>query len=388
MVTTAGPDGPLADVVRISQAVGTDQSLVLHGGGSTSVKSEDLLWVKASGHDLATIDADGFAVLRRSALRGLLAGPSTDDVALLRALAEESSAPQRVPSIGSLVHDLLPGRFVLHSHADALVTLTDTVHGSELVNDRLGYDLLVLPFYVPGLALARQLAEEFTRYEVSRVRGVVLAQHGLFTWADDPDEALAGHHEVVDKAAAGVWTETGVDLMAPVTAQVRTVDPGSGGPQLNRLISRLRESAQVDPVVLTARSEEVSQFLARDDLAEISQRGPVTVDHVIRTKRTPLVGDDVAGYVAAYRQYVERYAAGRSDAVVMMDPVPRIVLDPSLDAVVATGPNRAAAQIALDVYLHTIRVITAAEQLGGYRTVTEEQAFGIEYWELEQAKLR
>jgi rhamnose utilization protein RhaD (predicted bifunctional aldolase and dehydrogenase) len=156
--------------------------------------------------------------------------------------------------------------------------------------------------------------------------------------------------------------------------------------QARTLLTELRRYSAGHVHALRCDDDEVRAFLARPDLERLTDLGPTTLEHVIRTKRVPLLGDDVAGYVAEYRRYFERNR-GADEALVMLDPIPRVVLHPDL-GLVAVGADAKAAGAVMDIYRHTIRVIEAAERLGGYRTVTEAQAFGLEYWELEQRRLR
>lgn len=375
----------LETIVSVSRALGGDPAYVLHGGGNTSIKTVgtditgepvDLVLVKGSGWDLATIEAPGFAPLRRSRLAELLQLAELDDVRMVNELRQASldaSAP--TASIEALLHAYLPGRVVLHSHANAVVALTNSGISDAALLSVLGNRVLVLPYVMPGFPLARLVADS----DVSGVDAVVLRNHGLFTFAEDADEALARHRELVALATEhlGVpgWGSPGEE--APATGTARELA------ELRRDISR----AASRPMLLRqTRSSRAASFAARDDVVSLTSRGTATPEHVIHTKRTPLVGRDVEGYVLSYRDYVARHRARATDCVAELDPAPRVVLDRELGLLVA-GATTKDLRVAGDIALHTLDVIDAADGVGNYGSISEADSFDIEYWSLEQAKL-
>jgi rhamnose utilization protein RhaD (predicted bifunctional aldolase and dehydrogenase) len=294
------------------------------------------------------------------------------------AASRKPSAP--APTIESLLHHALPFRSVLHTHADAIVALTDTVHGPELAAQVLGDDVIVVPYVMPGFELAVTASAAWQARRADRCTAIVLAHHGLFTMGDEVAEAYDRHLELVRRAEEFLAREAGW-----------RADPfdgadGVGADVPRELRAALDAVAPASPAVAVCTDDEVRAFVTRADLPVVAQRGPTTLEHVIRTKRVPMLGRDVDAYVEDYTRYFERNAP-RSPGVRMLDPTPRVILDPDL-GLVTTGPDPATAQAVLDIYRHTIRIIAAAERLGGYRTMTEAQAFDIEYWELEQRRLR
>lgn len=383
---TGVPGSPsLADLVQASRLLGGDPYLVLHGGGNSSAKDASTVYVKASGHDMATIGPDGFAPLDRRALDRLLDQESMTDpqmVAGLRAaLLDPASA---TPSIETLLHNLLPHESVLHTHADAIVTLTNARGGGALLTELAGDDVLRLGYCMPGFDLARLVRTEWAEHGGDGVRGIVLAHHGLFTFAADARTAYESHVQLVDRAEQLITEATGVRFADdPSEVNVSEDDDLS----LRELGDHVR-AVTGNPVRLWARrSEAIEEFCAHPALERITQQGPSTLEHVIRTKRTPLLGRDVAGYAVKYAAYVARNRDRSTEPVVMLDPTPRVILEPGL-GLVTTGRTLSEAQVAADIYRHTMRIVLAAEALGGYRSITEGQAFDIEYWELEQAKVR
>ena len=370
--------------VAASRRLGRDPFLVLHGGGNTSAKDRDFLWAKASGYDLGGLSPEGLVQLRRSDLDGMLRRPELSDVEMMagyEAATVETGRP--APTIEALLHHALPFPSVLHTHADAIVAVTDTVHGLDLVTELFGDEVVAVPYVMPGFDLAR-VVPELWRSAGGRARAIVLQHHGLFTVGDTVEEALERHLRLVARAEAHI-AALGRAIRAPFSdavGELRADDSDAA----RRLLAALERHSAAPVHALRCADAEVERFLARPDLARLARLGPTTLEHVIRTKRVPLLGEDVAGYVAEYRAYFARNR-GADDSLVMLDPIPRVVLHPEL-GLVAVGPDARAAGAVMDIYRHTIRVIEAAERLGGYRTVTEAEAFALEYWELEQRRLR
>lgn len=378
-------DRALSECVQASRLLGGDPHLVLHGGGNSSAKVGDTIHVKASGYDMGSIGPEGFAPLDRRALDRLLDRPVLTDGEMvdgLRAALLDPSSSN--PSIETLLHNLLPQESVLHTHADAIVTLTNTRGGGELLEMLLGSDVMLLPYCMPGFDLARLVQREWTARGHAAVRGIVLAHHGLFTFAESAQVAYEEHVELVGLAETLIRDRTGIAFEDdPDEQRVTEADDSA----LHAFAGHVREVCG-SPVSLWAlRSPDIQRFLDRPDLDRITQQGPSTLEHVIRTRRTPLLGRDVEAYEREYRAYFERNRGRSVERLTMLEPTPRVILDPELGLVTA-GRTEAQARAAEDIYRHTIRIVTAAEALGGYVSISEGQAFDIEYWELEQAKLR
>ena len=378
----------LEQIAYASRLIGGDPDLVLHGGGNTSVTTTEtdltgvpveVLHVKGSGHDLAGIRPAGFAPLRLARLRELLTVEHLPDERMmneLRCALLDAAAPD--PSVETLLHALLPQAAVLHSHADAVVALTDTEHGADLAARVFGERVLVVPYVMPGFALARVCAERWAEDARDDTIGLVLANHGLFTVGDTAEQAYHRHIELVATARAYLAEHATVHRGRP--RRVERIDRT----EIARLRAELSSAAGAPLVVGWHTDGAVRSFVDRDDLADVADRGPATPDHVIRTKRVPLVGTDVAGYAERYRAYFAEHAR---PGLVMVDPAPRVLLDRRIGMLTA-GRTVRDADIAYDIYAHTIGVIEAAEALGGYRALPAADIFDVEYWDLEQAKLR
>ena len=383
---------PLDECVYGSRLIGSDPALVLHGGGNTSVKApftditgstSEALFVKGSGWDLATIEPQGFAPLTLPRLRDLLALDSLSDPDMMRELMSASFDPGApAPSVESLLHAFLPHPAILHSHADAIVSLTNVGDAGDHVQEIFGDSVVVIPYVMPGFDLARAVATSWTDQVNPGTIGMVLLNHGLFTFGESTREAYTRHHELISRA------ERWLDENAPVPGPPSAALPDPDTMTLAGLRRDISDAAGF-PMLLCRHCDQTStRFVQRPDLDSLASRGPLTPDHVIRTKRVPMVGRDVAAYTAAYEDYFRQHEhRGRTD-LTMLDPAPRVVVDPEL-GVLTAGRTIAAADIAFDIYEHTMPALERVEDgLNGYRGLGAGDIFDVEYWDLEQAKLR
>jgi rhamnose utilization protein RhaD (predicted bifunctional aldolase and dehydrogenase)/NAD(P)-dependent dehydrogenase (short-subunit alcohol dehydrogenase family) len=384
----------IAQRVYTSRLIGREPRLVLHGGGNTSVKvtepdvfgePTDLLYVKGSGWDLAKIDPAGFAPVRMEHLLRLAHLPELSDSQMaqeLRIATMRANSP--APSVETILHAILPGKFVDHCHADALIAVMNSRDGEDRISDLYGDSVVIVPYVMPGFALAKLCAELFLGRIGPETRGIVLLHHGLFTFGEDARGSYEHAIELVTKAEkylskhqAGMRGDS-----LPVSRSFSRNRTAIAA--LRREVSR----AAGKPMILVShRNDTALHFAQKSDLAEIALQGPATPDHVIRTKRIPMIGRDVDAFARDYRLYFARNAARASGPLTMLDPAPRVILDPEL-GMIAVGADASEAGITGDIYRGTIEMILAATALGGWRSISEENAFDVEYWELEQAKLR
>ncbi len=380
------------ELVLASRLLGADPSLVLHGGGNTSVKAPwsditgatiDAIYVKGSGWDLATIERPGFAPMPVGRLSDLAALEHLSDPDMVRELSAarlDPEAPQ--PSVEALLHAFLPHRAVLHSHADLILTLTNLADGDERVASVFGDAVVVVPYVMPGFDLARAVARCWDEQSHPGTTGMVLMAHGLFTFGDTCQEAYERHLHLIQLATAHV------DSLPAATVQAAREVPVVCVADLADLRRQLSEVAGRPLVVTRHTDDDTMRFVGRTDLADLATRGPLTPDHVIRTKRVPLVGRDIEGYAADYTDYFDTNHTRARTPITMLDPAPRIVLDPEL-GMLAVGARAADADVAADIAHHTMGVITTCEdRLGGWEPLPAHHLFDLEYWDLEQAKLR
>ena len=381
----------LDEIVHVSRLLGSDPGLVLHGGGNTSVKDKlsdvtgeavDILFMKGSGSDLASIDRSGFVPLRRERLLQLLRVPSLSDSQMMNSLRQagmDSGAPN--PSVESLLHALLPARVVLHTHADALIALMNQSDGHRNLKRVYGDRLIEVPYVMPGFDLARLVAELWSKLATARTEGVALMNHGLFTFGATAEEAYARHIDAIQMA------EDAADFQA--RSQTRSPAPRAHGDNPIALAGFRADASRLAGRPLIAvqdSSPRALRFANSPDVAERAVQGPATPDHVIRTKRVPLIGRNLESYVNEYHAYFKEHAGRRGQDLVELDPVPRVVLDPEW-GLVTLGPSVRDAEIAADIYRHTMDIIDAADRQSGYRALPPGDIFDVEYWELEQAKL-
>jgi len=381
--------------VYASRLLGDDPSLVFAGGGNTSVKTtvDDLfgepveaLFVKASGAELAEATAASFTALDLSKLRRLVERPSLTDTEMARALLAarlDSAAP--APSVEALLHALVPHRFVDHAHPDALLATLSTPDGAERARDLYGADCLVVPYVKPGFDLARACRDLWREAgeEAARWRGLVLLGHGVVAFADDARTSYETLLELVGRAAR---------LRAPRVSIARRARPARLVPlDVARLRHALSRAAGRPMLLARVADRSSLAFLDRHDLRRIVRRGPLTPDHVIRTKRVPLVvsrasavGAAVQRYAETYRAEFERRRKGRD--LVAPDPAPRVVLVPGT-GIFGVGASSPEAATAAEIYRRTARASERAEAFGGWRPIGPQDVFEMETWELEQAKL-
>src|SRR5205809_6489390 len=384
--------GDLGLRVYTSRLLGRDKSLVLHGGGNTSVKiqeknlfgeEETILYVKGSGWDLETIEPRGFSPVLLAHVQRLAELPSLSDPEMVNQLVTHmlnASAP--APSIETILHGLMPQKFVDHTHADAVLSVSNTRDGDKRIREIYGKRCAVIPYLIPGFDLAQFCAKEFKRQGSTETIGMVLLNHGIFSFGETPRESYERMIELVTLAEKYLDSKRAWSV-PPNRFTAGTVD-ANAQPNLRR---RLSDTAGTPLILKTVISERTLGFARHPELARISQQGPATPDHVIRTKRTPMLGSDVAGYAEGYRRYFGEHAPKAKEPKTILDPAPRVVLDPAF-GLAAAGRTARDAAIVDEIYDHTIDVILRAEELGGFRALPAKDIFDVEYWDLEQAKLK
>ena len=396
----------LDKLVYMSRLIGEDPSLVLWGGGNTSIKVTErdfrdrevpAMWIKGSGSDLKSMVRRQFPRLNLDDILPLFQREDMSDedmVAYLESCLMDPGSPR--PSIETLLHAFLPHMCVAHSHADAVVALTNN-HDAEAVLQRVyGDEIAVVEYLRPGFKLSQLVGLALKR--TPSIRGVVLVNHGLFTWGDDTKSAYDQHIDLVSKAeeyiSSGNKKVFGGSRQQPLDSSQRRRAAAAVAPALRGLVSQNR------PMVLRLDdSTEVLEFIGSEHGQRLSAIGPATPDHLIHTKRKPLwlevsdpanaetvtraLREGITRYVDEYSQW---YRAQTSDEHPMLDPFPRVVLLPGV-GMWTTGKDALAAQITADIYHHTINVIGSAQSVGDYTSLTAQDAYDAEYWLLELYKL-
>ncbi|ASC72689.1 putative oxidoreductase YuxG [Halomicronema hongdechloris C2206] len=275
-IATPLGDDPLALRVYSSRLLGQEPDLVLHGGGNTSVKAtvrnffgddEAVLYVKGSGWDLATIEAVGFAPVRLVPLQRLAQLPHLSDsdmVTQQRAALLDPNAPN--PSVEAILHAVIPRRYVDHTHADAIVTLSNTPEGEQRLRDLYGERVLFVPYVMPGFILAREIYTLTRGIDWSQYRGMVLLHHGVFTFADEARTAYEAMIDLVSEAEAALQRADAIHIaLAPPQRHLLTLA------RIRQAVSQVRGQAVV--AQWDQRPEAVG-FANLPQVQDIATRGP------------------------------------------------------------------------------------------------------------------
>jgi rhamnulose-1-phosphate aldolase/alcohol dehydrogenase len=411
---TAEPNRVLEALAYRSNLLGSDRSIANQGGGNTSAKgtmSDHLgrevrvLWVKGSGTDLATITPSGFAGLRLDELLPLRERSEMDDATMVDYLLRCAVQPdQPRPSIETLLHAFVSAAHVDHTHPDAIIALTSTPGGRALADETFGAEAVWLGYQRPGFDMSRRIA--LLLEEHPQARAVLLERHGLVTWGATGEESYRATLEFVSRAAAAIERAAGgrFGLGGEKVAELREGHERSSllAGTLPALRGALR--ADADGVILEVDDgPEAIAFASSLKAPEVSQVGAPCPDHLIHTKHKPLVVDfdpernddadlraafrsGVDSYAEWYRAYYERNVDDETRQFPIDPAGPRVVLVPGI-GIVTTGQNAARARLARDLYHRAIAVQDAADALGGFLSLSEREAFAIEYWPLERYKL-
>ncbi len=405
---------PLARRTYSSRLLGVEKSLVLHGGGNTSVKDTltnvlgetvPVIFVKASGRDLAAMEPEGHPALDLEYLRRLRALPDIADEALVNELRThlfQHDAP--TPSVEAFVHIFLSPKYIDHTHADAILALTNQPDGEKYVREALGEGLIVLDYFPPGLQLAKAAAQAFEANP--QATAMVWKHHGLLTWGETAKESYDKTIALVTRAEEylarkarpqKITTSTSLEKakeraakVAPILRGLLAAPSGDEDRPFQRVILR--------PLI----DQETLDFVDSGRGKTLALTPPLTCDHLIRTKPLPMwveapdyddaeelraqLRQAITDYSAQYQAYLERHAARLQPGVKPFDPLPRVILLPGLGAFCA-GENAPAADIARDITAQTLATKTKIAAMGEYEGLPEEELFAMEYWRLQHAKL-
>lgn len=406
----AGADPRARDLalrVLTSRLIGRDPDLVMHGGGNTSFKSTaddvfgtpvDVLHIKGSGWDLETIEAQGLPAVRLEPLLRLRSLAALSDEAMVqvqRLNLMDPAAPN--PSVETLLHAWIPHRYVDHTHATAFLVLANLPEVAAVTRELFGDRLTLVPYVMPGFALAKAAADAFDSNPAAE--GLLLVNHGHFAWGADArssyDQILAHTNLVEDWLAqrrpAPLVPAAALPAPHTLADTARTLSALRGA-----LASVLPDSAPL-PVLDLRAGEAERAFTIRADLEDLAGRGVATPDHVIRTKAEALVlrraaqgpgamQSAVLAFAARYRAYFDTHAPQAATPKTMLPPMPGLVWLEGA-GIVGVGSTAAAARIAADIGCQSARVRSDGMAAGGFRSISAADLFDTEYWSLEQAKL-
>jgi rhamnulose-1-phosphate aldolase/alcohol dehydrogenase len=406
-----GVNADLAVRTYTTRLLGSDPRMVLHGGGNTSVKTTvkdqlgddvDVICIKGSGWDMGVIEPAGLPAVRLEPLRKLRKLDKLSDEDMVnyqRINLLDSTSPN--PSVETLLHAFLPHKFIDHVHSTAVLALTDQPDNKALVHEVYGDRVAYVPYTIPGFALAKAVAEVFDKHP--EAEGLVLLQHGIFTMGDTASQAYDRMIEFVTMA------EERLKLQRKALAQVKLPSNIASVPEIAPILRgavAIEKNAMAGTVkrqLLDFRTNaQILNYVNGAELARYSQVGVVTPDHTIRTKNWPVivpvpeagkleewardVHEAVAAYVARYHRYFEVNNEKSAVKKKELDPLPRVILVPGV-GMFGIGASAKDAAIAADIAENAVAVITDAEAMGEYRSISEFDMFEVEYWSLEQAKL-
>ena len=397
----------LALRIYTTQLLGNDPTVVLHGGGNTSVKSsvknilgdnEEIIYVKGSGKDMGNIEDDGFPALEMRNLLKMRNLSKLDDFQMVnyqRKYMLDTTFPNA--SVETLLHAFLPHKFVDHSHSNAILALIDQPDPEKFCKKVFGDEMGIVPYIMPGFELAKKAAEVFEQN--TKVKGLILLNHGIFTFADDAKESYLRMIRYISKAEKE---------LSKKSKNIRTknyIETKINASEISNLIrqqiSYQKEDDYERKIVHFHKPNFFNEFFSHPDLKKFTQQGPVTPDHVIRIKSKPLVIDlskektenlekviikSIQNYKDDYKKYFNRNKKYNPSAS-MLDSYPRLILIKGV-GIFSTGPSFKDAKIAMDVGLNSLSVILQASKFGTFKSIPEKEIFRMEYWPLELAKIK
>ena len=377
----------LALRVYTSNLLGRSDSLVLHGGGNTSVKStvngEEILFVKGSGWDLVSIQAQGFAPVKMHTLLEMSKLKNLSDSQMVRGQKEAMIDPLAPnPSVEAILHAIIPFKVVDHTHADAVVTISNSKNGTKIIAELYPH-FLIVPYVMPGFILAQKIVEMTQNdFDWAKCEGIILHNHGIFTFDNDAEKSYTKMIDAVTLAED--FLEKNAPIEIPLEAQK---SPKYETQTLQNLLSK----AKGYEVTLKLNTTPLAHYYAsQKDLERFATRGVLTPEHIIRTKRIPLIIDghaeekDVNNYVNNYvNNFFETFATDE----ICLNPAPNYAVIKNV-GIALFGKNEKEVEVMNDIIEHTMMAVLRADQLGGYQSISLSDSFDMEYWELEQAKLK
>jgi rhamnulose-1-phosphate aldolase/alcohol dehydrogenase len=403
------PGDPLGQVLLASHLLGANRAVANFGGGNTSAKGVttdhvgreiDVMWVKGSGSDLATMGGGDFTPLRLDEMLAVFERERMSDEEMVAHLARcqvDPAAPRS--SIETLLHAFVPAPHVHHTHPDGINVLAGAAGGERLVAECFGDEAAWIPYIRPGFTLAKQVGAVVR--EKPTLKLVVLAKHGLVVWGDTAEEAYRRTIEVINRAVEFVNRRTSGEQRfdGPLGGDL---DADRRAGLLRAVLSSLRGavSSERAKVLLVDESPAALELVSSRAAPELTDIGAACPDHLVHTKRVPLwipfdparedaealarrVEESAAAYRAEYRSYFERHG---DETLVAADPDARVVLVQQL-GLVGVGTSTKAAKLSRDLYHRAIEVMAGAHALGGFVSLDEQESFAIEYWPLELYKL-
>ncbi|MCA0754733.1 bifunctional aldolase/short-chain dehydrogenase [Paenibacillus sp. N4] len=402
-------EGGLAELVYRSNIIGEDRRVCNYGGGNTSSKTivkdfrgrdVEVMYVKGSGSDLATMKAGNFTGLRMDDIRPLFERSEMPDEEMVAYLANcmiDAKHPRA--SIETLLHAFLPFKHVDHTHPDSIISLCCADNGKALAKEIFGDRFVWVPYVRPGFTLSKMIAEGVLANPNAEL--VLMEKHGLVTWGETSEQCYAQTIKIISEAEAFIEARfDAASLFGGVKHEVLPADV------------RRTVAAQVMPTIRGAVSDAKKMILSFDDQEDVlafvsghnspklSQVGAACPDHLVHTKVVPLFidwtpnADDVEGLkqklaagIAAYKEeYKAYFDRNKNEGDVMFEAAPRVILIPGI-GMINTGKSWAMSQVSGALYHRAIAVMRGATTLGDFVSLSENESYNVEYWPLELYKL-
>ncbi|RTQ96258.1 bifunctional aldolase/short-chain dehydrogenase [Lysinibacillus telephonicus] len=392
-----------------SNLIGSDRTVCNWGGGNTSVKSKeinfkgdeiDVLWVKGSGSDLATIKPENFTGLNLQDILPLFEYDDMSDeemVAYLEKCMIDSKHPRA--SIETLLHAFLPFPHIDHTHPDAIISLCCAHNGKKIAEEIFGDRFVWVPYLRPGFKLSKLIAESVKENPGAEL--VLMEKHGLVTWGYTAEECYNKTIEVIEQAEAYITSKIEEDYVFGGQKYI-SLDDSIRTQFLSQILPIIRGSVSDDKKMLLKAdsADDILQFVNSVRAKELSSIGAACPDHLVHTKRVPLyvewdpstqsledlkeiLPNLISQYKLEYREYFER---NKNNGDVMFEPAPRVILIPGI-GMISTGKTLAMADISGSLYHRAIAVMKGSTSLGDFVSLNENESYNIEYWPLELYKL-
>ncbi len=393
--------------VYTTRLLGRNSELVLHGGGNTSVKTTvkdldgknyDVLCVKGSGWDMAEIEPEGLPAVKLNPLLALKNKKKLSDeemVAYQKRNLINIKSPN--PSVETFLHAFLPFKFVDHTHSDAIMNVTNRPNGISFCKKIFGKKVSIIPYVMPGYGLAQKIKEVYLKNP--NINCLILLNHGIFTFSNDPKESYDLMIKYVSDAEKAIKK-----LKRKKIKQIKSLNTKITPAQIAPILRGLTSNGANKKFILTFRNNKILKyFIDGKEVSRYSTEGTATPDHVIRVKPFPLIikpkpkstisefektaKKAFINYRKKYLQYFERNQKKVKEKKTMLDTSPRVIIVQNI-GIFCVGNSLKAANIAVDLTETNARVISSVEETSKYKFITKKDIFDVEYWSLEQAKLK
>ena len=399
----------LDELVYRSNLIGTDRAVCNWGGGNTSMKTTvkdfrgrdvEVMWVKGSGSDLATMKAHNFTGLNLDDIRPLLEKAEMPDEEMVEYLSHcmiDSKHPRA--SIETLLHAFLPFKHVDHTHPDAIISLCCADNGKQIAEEIYGNRFVWVPYIRPGFTLSKMIAEGMKNNPNAEL--VLMEKHGLVVWGDTAKESYEKTIAIINEAESYINRTIETNQVFG-SAKYEALSNADAEEILAAIMPVIRGAVSEEKKMLLTydRGEDVLEFVNSYDAKSLSQVGAACPDHLVHTKMVPLyvewdpstkdialLKEEVKKGIAAFKQaYIAYFDRNKNEGDQIFETAPRVILIPGI-GMINTGKNVAMSKVSGALYHRAIAVMKGATALGEFVSLNENESFNVEYWPLELYKL-